>query len=117
MATVITTAQITDAAKQSAEALAASLQMLLKTSEGNARAFAAKYAPDLVQWGLDLAAAKAAGDTETIAIKEEDFNELAVDAIAEATELAIDSEIQVEAAIKGAFATAASFAVAALIAA
>lgn len=109
-----TTDQIAAEAKKGAQALAASLVSLLKLSQADAEAFAAKYATAAVQWGIDLAQAKQLGNAEDVVRLEEDFNELAINAGAMAAELAIDAQAETEATVKAILMTAANFAVAAL---
>jgi len=108
------TAQFLAAAKTSGQALAASLVSLLKLSQADAAAFADKYSVAAGQWGVDLAAAKQAGNQEAIDRLEEDFNELAINAIALVDELAIDSQANTEATVRALLVSTAHFVVAAI---
>ncbi len=112
-----TTDEIAAAAKTSAQALAASLVSLLKLSQAEAQQFADKYAVAAVQWGIDLAQAKQAGNLEDVDRLTEDFNELAIGAVAMADELAIEGQGETETTIKTLLIAVANFGVAALAAA
>ena len=86
------TPTIATLASNLASALKSTLVSVTNADATAAEQWAEQYAPQAVIWGTQLAAARAANDTDAIARLNEDFAELEALAVEEAADLAVQAQ-------------------------
>lgn len=115
-----TLSTIADAEKAAVASLLVTLKAQGIADTAELKAFAEEYGPPAARWGLELAEAKLAGDTDAAQLKQDDFLDLAALAAAKAADMMIVAQVATEQAgkdmVTSALATAAKIGLASLVA-